>query len=441
MRQADYWSQINDIINQVKKTADEGDVAVICRMAREHPQWPVRAACVVTLGERFADQDSAKETIADATHDEVDQVAFTAIRTAGERRITAAVHDLIRITGWPSNFTREHRSKPVGCGAAFTKRALLSIFDSTDPDTLRKLEDEHFAEMRARVTERRRRRNNDDVVLIPGGPFIAGASARHTDEISNQVGSFEMDNQDNHLRAVDLQPYLIDRTAVTNERYATFLADAHDTDEFDHPDQTPGRDHTPAHWYDPRFNGPNLPVVGIDWYDAWAFARWAGGRLPTEDEWEKAARGTDGRIFPWGDEWNPAYANDVARAFGVSPRNRVELEELLVMVTSEYPASPVVAVDDLPVGASPYGLLNMAGNVWEMTATNFYSRELMSPFFQRRRPAEFMNRIEAFYVLRGGTWTSPAVCMATYYRGKDLITDKHNEIGFRCVYSCVEDRG
>ena len=98
------------------------------------------------------------------------------------------------------------------------------------------------------------------------------------------------------------------------------------------------------------------------------------------------------------------------------------------------PAQPVLAADSLPSGASPYGLLHMAGNVWEMTRTNFFTRKDMDPFFKGRQPVEFMNRQDAFFVLRGGTWTSPPVCLTTYYRGKDLITDVHNEIGFRCVY-------
>lgn len=69
-----------------------------------------------------------------------------------------------------------------------------------------------------------------------------------------------------------------------------------------------------------------------------------------------------------------------------------------------------------------------------MTRTNFYSRDDLDPFFRGRRPVEFLNRKEAFHVLRGGTWTSPPVCLTTFFRGKDLLTDRHSEVGFRCVY-------
>ena len=421
-----YWRDIEHVTSELERSAD---LSRLRDLARSHPEWPVRAASVRLLGERHAGDATARETIAAATHDEVDWVAFTAIRVAGEQRIILAAPDLIRVSGWPSNFTRPgYARKPVGCGAAFTKRALLAMFGSEDPAELRRLEDEHFAEMRRSIAAARRPRENDDAVLIPAGPFIAGATVR-------EIGPFQMEENDNPLRAVDLPAFRIDRAAVTNERYARFLKEAADTVAFDHPDQTPGADHTPAHWHDPRFNAPDMPVVGIDWYDAWAFARWAGGRMPSEDEWEKAARGTDGRIFPWGNDWDPARANYVERAFGGEVHKLADLERLIVTADETgTPAEPVLPAVSLHEGASPYGVLHMAGNVWEMTRTNFFTREDMDPFFRGRRPVEFMNRKDAFYSLRGGTWTSPPVCLTTYYRGKDLITDKHNEIGFRCVY-------
>jgi formylglycine-generating enzyme required for sulfatase activity len=266
-----------------------------------------------------------------------------------------------------------------------------------------------------------------DAVLIPAGPFIAGASG-------TVPGPFQMNDKDNQLRVVDLPAYQIDRTAVTNERYNRFVEETAGTTEFDHPDQPDRPDHASAHRYDPRFNRPDQPATGMDWYDAWAFARWAGGQLPSEDQWEKAARGSDGRRYPWGHDWDPACANYIERAFGVEVHDLASLEAVLVTVGPNTPARPVMPADSLPEGASPFGLLHMSGNVWEMTRTNFFTRADLDPFFKGRRPVEFMNRRDAFYSLRGGTWTSPPVCLTTYYRGKDLLTDKHNEIGFRCVY-------
>jgi gamma-glutamyl hercynylcysteine S-oxide synthase len=430
-----YWDSIERIVEKVRAAGAGPDgVTLLAGLSQTHPEWPVRAAAVRLLGQLHASTPVAAEAIAAATHDEVDWVAFTAIKVIGENRIGSAVTDLIKISGWPSNFTKpKFARKPVGCGAAFTKRALLAIFGSSDPAALRMLEDEHFAEMRTQIDAARRARVHDEVVLVPGGPFIAGATVK-------EVGPFQMDDSDNALRVVELPSFYIDRTTVTNERYQKFLDDIGESIDFDHPDQEPGRSHIPAHLHDPRFNRPEQPVVGIDWYDAWAYATWAGGALPSEDQWEKAARGTDGRVFPWGNSWEPERVNYVERVYGRKVENLQQLEELLVTTQHEdFPANPVMPADSLPEGASTYGLLHMSGNVWELTRTNFYTREDMDPFFRGRRPVEFMNRKDAFHVLRGGTWTSPSACLTTYYRGKDLLTDKHNEVGFRCVYPADGD--
>lgn len=261
------------------------------------------------LARDFPEDGTARRAIGAATHDDLDWVAFTSLKMVGELRIDEVLMDLVRISGWPSNFTRpRYTRKPVGCGAAFTKSALVRIFGTDDHVRLRELEDRHFADTRRRIVESRRPRENADVVVVPAGPFIAGASA----EQMSGAGPFQMDDTDNTWHVVDLPAFAIDRTTVTNERYARFLAEAADTTEFDHPDRL-GADHTPAHWHDTRFNRAELPVVGVDWYDCWSFAKWAGGRLASEYVWEKAARGTDARMFPWGGEWDPAKVNFVER--------------------------------------------------------------------------------------------------------------------------------
>lgn len=430
-----YADRLGQLEKAMAAAGSAGDlVRELCDLAVGHADWNVRRIAVQTLAARHTSSADARRAICDATHDDVDWVAFTAIKAAGEHRIPEAVEHMIRISGWPSNFSKAgYARKPVGCGAAFTKQSLWNFFGSRDPDRLRALEDNHFADKHAAVAASRRERDLRDVVPVAGGAFIAGANAQ-------EIGPFQMDNTDNPLRVVELPAFYIDRTTVTNARYAEFLAAAKGSVEFAHPDEPAGKDYTPAHWRDPRFNDPAQPVVGVDWYDAWAFARWAGGRLPSEDEWEKAARGVDARVYPWGNDWDRDKAQSVLTAYGLDElRNLEELEDLLVRTTMEWPHRPVLPADALPAGASPYGALNMSGNVWELTRTNFFTKADMSPFFRGRRGPEFMNRPEAFHVLRGGTWTSPPVCLATFYRGKDLLTDRHNEVGFRCVYHATED--
>ncbi len=152
----------------------------------------------------------------------------------------------------------------------------------------------------------------EELILIPAGPFLFG--------------------EEGELRY--LPPFSIDRYPVTIGRYAEFVR------ETGHP--------RPANWDRPE--GPpgraDHPVTGVSFFDATAFARWAGRRIPTEEQWEKAARGTDGRAYPWGDRFNVRYLNSrAARKRGTTP------------------------VDLYPEGASPFGVMDLAGNVWEWTDT------------------------------------------------------------------------
>jgi iron(II)-dependent oxidoreductase len=129
-------------------------------------------------------------------------------------------------------------------------------------------------------------------------------------------------------RAVDVASFELARTPVTNAQYRSFVEETGDA-------------------VPPLLGaGDDLPVTFVDWGEASAFCAWAGGRLPTAEEWEKAARGTDGRRWPWGDEADPARAH-------VGPGIKRGAPD---------------PVGSRPAGASPYGLLDMAGNVWEWTA-------------------------------------------------------------------------
>jgi thiamine biosynthesis lipoprotein len=167
--------------------------------------------------------------------------------------------------------------------------------------------------------------------------------------------------------------FRIDRTEVTNRAYAAFMeATKNDPHRFCHPDEPADKDHTPRYWrndWQPAllrrrpagrlapfdletFRKPDHPVVGVDWWDAFAFSRWAGKDLPDRWQWQKAATGPDGRRWPWGDQWDPGRVNSGGEMNG-------ERDDHIY-------AAPA---DSFPSGVSPYGSLHMAGNVAEWTVS------------------------------------------------------------------------
>ncbi len=150
----------------------------------------------------------------------------------------------------------------------------------------------------------------------------------------------------------------------------------------------------------------NYPMNEMTWYGARAFCAWRGGSLPTEAEWEKAARGTDGRTYPWGEGITCKQANFAGCFFAA------------------------VQIDGLPESASPYGAYNMAGNMMEWTAdwydANYYAN---SPLENPTGPDH-----GNFRVLRGGTWRHNAGNVRTTYRYPKLPVLTYATVGFRCAH-------
>jgi formylglycine-generating enzyme required for sulfatase activity len=232
-----------------------------------------------------------------------------------------------------------------------------------------------------------------DMVLIPAGAFTMGKNDGEEDE------------QPAHK--VELDAFWIDKREVTNEQYGKFLAYVQRTKDHSkcHPNEPTGKNHTPKFWKDGKLNHPKQPIVGVDWFDAAAYAKWAGKRLPTEAEWEKAARGTDGRDYPWGNEWD----DELANAAGNAP----------------------MEVGSFADGASPFGVLDLAGNVSEWCADwyDFYSRGA------QRNPQGPAASPRGMRVARGGSWQdSPDECRTPYRLGGTPGL-REAFIGFRCAKS------
>ena len=267
------------------------------------------------------------------------------------------------------------------------------------------------------------------MVYVPAGYFLRGTTKARAEALSGQFGDFFM--VETPQRSIYLSAYYIDKFEVTNRQYGVFL-DALKAGERHsmHPDAPPDKDYTPTYWRDSRLNGPNHPVTAVDWYDAYAYCRWAGKVLPTEAQWEKAARGPDGLTYPWGDTWQVAYSNNVEFTFGkpvLSDRQWVLLLGNLDLDGVTMFSQPV---GSFPEGASPYGAHDMGGNLWEW-ARDRYIRDYYQAAPSHNPPGP--TGASPYRVLRGGCWSSHRGKIRAAYRNYDLAADRHLEIGFRCV--------
>lgn len=230
------------------------------------------------------------------------------------------------------------------------------------------------------------------MVFIPEGQYLRGRSHSNPDALLKWYPNPLKD--DTPARQIRIGPFYLDEAEVTNHRYAAFVAKT-------------GRK-PPYQWLAGKVppGKENAPVVNVTWDDAAAFCRWEGKRLPTEAEWERAARGMgEGRIYPWGDRTPTARDARFDTLDGPSP------------------------VCGFP--RNYFGLCDMAGNVWEWTS-DWYGRDVYatSAEVDPKGPAEGMYR-----VIRGGSWFDQAKFLSCAYRSWARPAEKSPTIGFRCAKS------
>lgn len=237
----------------------------------------------------------------------------------------------------------------------------------------------------------------DDVpmVNIPAGSFIRGSSegAGRADEMPRTK--------------IFLNAFSIDKYEVTNSRYLAFIAATGHKEPFNvyaegSLSTAPGIE--------------NLPVVEVTWHDAADYCQWVGKRLPTEAEWEKAARGTDGRIYPWGDEEpSPLHAN--------YDREWADKNTLK-------------PVGSMPRGASPYGVHDMSGNAREWVQ-DWYDKDYYQQAPKRNPKGPDKSLLK---VIRGGGWRSFDSDIRAAARGKGGFALKTHGTGFRCARDMATDQ-
>ena len=292
---------------------------------------------------------------------------------------------------------------------------------------------------------------NKEMVLIPAGEFIMGSDKVDDKDLQQEYGMVDPLYLNEHPRhKVYLDAYLIDKYEITNKEYKVFIT------EMQSATQAKGQTYPePVEWVQSGYNvsdeklqgfdveslrwvateyfkldrdttkmekpelldalfkiqrdRDSLPVTGVNWFDAQSYCRWAGKRLPTEAEWEKAARGSEGLEYPWGNSWDGSKAN-----------------------TGEQRSSDDIAV--APVGSypedkSPYGVFDMAGNV----------SEWVQDWFQAYPGSDYQNKAygEIHKVVRGGGAGLGHYALQAFFRGARRThadpTQSGNDVGFRCA--------
>jgi len=247
-------------------------------------------------------------------------------------------------------------------------------------------------------------------------PVVTGKKLTLYDRRMKTPWSAEALNDESPAHMVFLDPYFIDKYEVSNKHYGEFIKAK------GHP--------TPAYWDDPRLNKPQQPVVGVNWEDAKAFCESRGKRLPTEAEWEKAARGPEGNLYPWGNDFDPTRVNYGKNHDATMP------------------------VDSHPEGASYYGAYNMAGNVFEWVSDwydpKYYGRleTMVNPTGPDKAvwiggTGTYVDRLTVGEkrVIRGGSWIAPESTTRSTHRfwNNPLNNSYGVGLGFRCAKTAPLD--
>jgi formylglycine-generating enzyme required for sulfatase activity len=225
--------------------------------------------------------------------------------------------------------------------------------------------------------------NPEGMVFVPGGPFLMGVDKVVNEKVKKMskiakhkyAVSREAFHDEGPAHNVILDAFNLDQYEVSNKQFSDFIKAT------DHP--------SPAYWDDRRRNKPRQPVSGVNWNDANAFCSWANKRLPTEAEWEKAARGQSGWDYPWGDNTPTCELANYSGCF-----------------------DGTIGVG-LTTGVSPYGVYDMVGNVWEWT------NDLYSGGPER--------------VIKGGSWSYYTENLQVWNSLPVIPEYSYYLIGFRCV--------
>jgi formylglycine-generating enzyme required for sulfatase activity len=252
--------------------------------------------------------------------------------------------------------------------------------------------------------------------LIIAGPLRAADPLAPSDRVKVAAGSFTMGRDDGPpderpAHQISVGAFEIDRLPVTNIQFAEFLNRAGtrnpDGERWYDDDDPDARIHRQGSRWLADKGYENHPAVEVSWLGARDYCQWRGKRLPTEAEWEKAARGADGRTYPWGNAPPDRTRAQFAKRF-----------------------NDTAPVNAFPAGASPYGALDMSGNTWEWVSSAYL------PYPYNARDGREDLKPGPVRATRGGGHDSPAEEITTTQRGRNLSRNPaagHHNIGFRCA--------
>jgi serine/threonine-protein kinase len=279
------------------------------------------------------------------------------------------------------------------------------------------------------------------MIYIPAGEFLLGA----TDE-DRQAGEDEKQFPPPQRR-IYIDAYWIDQTEVTVGQFQEFVTQANyvtaaEAGKGEGPNANPGgwvysveREPTfviTANWLLPEGPGtgparPGHPAVQVSWFDAQAYCKWNGRRLPTEAEWDKAARGVEGVVYPWAQAFdgNAGWVNFCDANCAASWRDS----------NSDDGATRTSTVGRYPFGASPFGIFDMSGNVWEWVADWYDFRGYYQVPDANPTGPEQSVPVENLKTVRGGSWFDRAVDVRASVRNKFTPDTRNNIVGFRCASS------
>jgi serine/threonine-protein kinase len=272
------------------------------------------------------------------------------------------------------------------------------------------------------------------MVLVPEGEFLMGASDADLATVGAGGPPKLAGGDEKPQHPVEVAAFWVDRTEVTNAQFSNFinLTGYKTSAEAEGYGTSLDQEIEGATFYHPQ--GPetgiddkaNHPVVQVSWHDAKTYCEWAGGRLPTEAEWEKAARGTaNDRVFPWGNtfqlpEFDLASVTNFCSATCANEAGRDP------NVDDDFPRT--APVGSFPAGASPYGALDMAGNVWEWVEDGY----LGYPGNVYEQQWDFNDYLK---IVRGGSWDNAAPQLRVTFRQPNEPRLRSDGTGFRCAVS------